>query len=119
MAQIKTVPTVLKRARALLAAKGWTQGSMAVNANGEAVAIQSRRAASFCALGAVHRVTGNIPDGGLYSTVRRALMDTAGTSVVAYNDAPSCTKSKVLRLFDRTIARLQKTPKKAATHARR
>lgn len=102
----------LTAARALLEA-GWTQAAVARTARGVACRWESPRAVSFCAIGAVARVT---DDEGVRQTcwfrLRFAMEDRPPPLLAAFNDSHS--REEVLALFDRAIA--QATTRLACSH---
>jgi len=49
----KDIANILERAAKLIETKGWTQGSYARDANGEAVSILDKNAECFCIIGAL------------------------------------------------------------------
>jgi hypothetical protein len=98
-----TTVQVLRRAKALLKKKGWTRGAMARDVEGNPVIARSKKAAKFCAVGAIHAVAA----AGERQRVKAldALDSAAGPHdhAVSYNDARRRTLAQVLTLFDKAI----------------
>lgn len=102
--------TVLKRARAfLLKPGGWTKGRLARDKKGREVPVTSRRAVSFCAVGAICRVLKIDSQILGQGTPAHDLLlpGTGETFVVDFNDKKGRTQAQVLKAFDRAIAKLE------------
>lgn len=109
----RTVLSTLKKALRLISRKeSWHQGSYAGDKDGFECSLESKSAKRFCALGAVARQC----EGGYVSnlfddTVDELLIDLRKTGsmcgVATYND--SHTHNDVVKLFEKTIKRLEKT----------
>ena len=117
------VVKVLQDARKLIdTPEQWTQGTFATSAAGDTVGLAEERAACFCIVGAVHRVSleldpfkpGRVP---ITASVRQALEATiddgasfgstvSAPKIVRWNDSPEREHSEVLALIDATIKRL-------------
>lgn len=90
--------------------KGWAQGAMALDARGEEVEVNSRRAVCWCLLGAVERVS---PPGMLWTFEAGSLLDQLGAALrevdpkgreyalAEWNDDPNRTQAQVLKLLAR------------------
>jgi hypothetical protein len=85
---------------ATLIRTGWTKFTKARTREGLPVAVNSRDAACFCAMGAIERACGD--DAVLWTATERALKEFAGiTRPVSYwNDAPGRTKEDVIQAFE-------------------
>lgn len=90
---MKTEAEKLRNARALIE-KGWTQGLLARNKDGEGAFSDATEAVSFCAVGACVR------SGVSCGHLKKLL----GVDTTSWNDTPGRTKEEVLDLFDRAIA---------------
>lgn len=102
-------PTIitLRRTRKLLTPReAWTQGDLALDADGNSVSPDDDRACSWCLLGATEHVAINYH---LSLSADIALGATLGADVDEWNDAPERKHAEVLDLIDRTIARLEAT----------
>lgn len=93
-----------------LVAKGWKQGAFAADADGVAIAIDSREACQFCPLGALWRmVAGGFALDSEFERVKarnwlKAALPGKFSLVESFNDHPDTTQEDVLSLFDRAIA---------------
>jgi hypothetical protein len=94
---------ILVAARALIEhPEAWTKGEYARDKKGNRVSPSSRKAACWCARGAILRAAaGNIPAGfrahdRLWAVIRG--------SITRWNDAPERTHAEVLAAFDRAIS---------------
>lgn len=113
------VMTLLRRARALLSRpRGWTQGGLAVDKEGESIDTMDSDATAFCMLGALEHEAGARRLDVLYydacrelaMTIRPGAMSHGGNAteiIPDYNDADNRQKRTILRAFDRTIARIR------------
>ena len=99
---------LLREARALIE-RGWTQDVMACDKDGEEIDSCDDRAAQWCAVGAIERVTA----GGAHNhyremrvalTAARPVNKDRFTTTIGWNDHPLTTQSEVLETFDRAIA---------------
>lgn len=98
------VRQILQEARNLIAA-GWTKGTFARNADGQAVPNDSKSAQCFCTIGAIRRVAdhGSEPLGPYLEAVV-AVRQAAGTrNIPSWNDNSNRTKEEVLEAFDKAI----------------
>lgn len=100
---------ILQKARALVE-RGWTKGASARNKHGSMVFINSEKACTFCATGAVGRAHVSVlcADEHMWEALDRlslALDFVLGSkgSVVHFNDAMGTTKEDVLLMFDLAI----------------
>jgi hypothetical protein len=108
----QTPADTLRAARALIAEKGWTQGSVAVDAAGKLTdAADLDRAACFCAWGAVIAVTrfhDNEECRAIERDACRLLARAIGKSsighIIIWNDEAGRTREEVLTAFDKAIA---------------
>lgn len=88
-----TTPTELGPAGKLIA-KGWTQGEMARDANGDAIEPNSKNAVCFCSAGALHAAYQKYDD---YNKAYDKLLKIIGKeSILTWNDDPSRTKEQVV-----------------------
>lgn len=94
----------LTKASNLLNEKGWTQGAMAKDINGQSVYSESPYAVCYCAAGAIFAtVPPNKSRSELVNLVRDAVN---ARSLVEWNDLPGRTKEEVLAAFDKAITSL-------------
>lgn len=100
---MQTVKQALEKARKLLSDKSaWTKGAAARNAEGQQVLSTSPAATSFCAIGAISRVTRKQTIESPVDALRSALP--AGFYAVSdFNDAEYTDHKDILALFDRAI----------------
>lgn len=102
---------ILKGAKALLVTKGWTQGDMARDAEGDPVHIWSEAASCFCAYGALRAATpGGVGASYAQMDAASALEATIGDEwpdFIEFNDAPVRTKDEIVAKFDEAIAALE------------
>lgn len=106
------IAKILNKAADLIETKGWCQWNEALDKYGDSVAFDSKKAASFCMMGAIYRVSEEIihvfP---IIQTLSKSIR-TNSTSIPEsahisdYNDAPRRTKKQV-------IAKLRKAAQKA------
>lgn len=87
----------------------WTKGTAARSVHGRKVAVTSKRAFCFCAVGAVERETQGIDDGyrsaiELLNLAVETPLPFAMHEVVAFNDLGATTHADVMALFDRALA---------------
>jgi hypothetical protein len=112
MAKNVKVLNVLRAARGLIV-KGWNQNALAEDKMGNDVPVNSDRAVSFCAVGALRRAEFNQGTKGVAAKARRVLRSvlpknaTQCGSVMLFNDYAQ-NKRQVLKLFDRAIAKVSK-----------
>jgi len=96
---------LLRAAQELIRDKSkWTRGAYGRDAAGESVDdVDSITAAeSFCALGAVHFVSGDeVDEGPWFEALRRAAIIAGESSVVSVNDVLG--HDAVMKMFDRAI----------------
>ena len=99
--------------------KGWTQGQLAEDIEGDEVSVCSPRATHFCLLGAVRREAHedykryeNLLYQNLKQLLDKPLSEYAeGRSTLAdWNDSSLRQKSDVIGLIDACIAHLSSTP---------
>lgn len=83
---------ILERAKNLINAHGWTQGTYGSEDEG------------FCLMGAVSRANDDVIPWGAIDHLVSAL---GSEQIIGWNDTFGRTKEEVLDLFDRTIARLE------------
>lgn len=103
---MKKVCEILKKARELITdPEHWTRDTYARDAEGEYCNMNSPRAAKFCALGAIRRVSNSMSLGYLDSDARVAMDMLArkigGPSIAQFNDHH--THEEVLAKFDGAI----------------
>jgi hypothetical protein len=112
MAKNTKVLNVLRAARGLIV-KGWNQNALAEDKMGNDVPVNSNKAVSFCAVGALRRAEFNQGTKGVATKARRVLRSALpkdaeyGGSVICFNDYAE-NKRQVLKLFDRAIAKVSK-----------
>lgn len=88
--------------------KNWIKGTLAANAKGVHVAVGSRSACCFCALGALTRAAQRqsgltkFRAGNVLSTAACELG--AGASVTSFNDRKRTTHADIMKLYDKAIA---------------
>ena len=105
----KTSLDLLKEGRQLLIDKGWTQGTFARNAKGDAVRSCATSAACFCGLGAV-RAASKSPFTGIATVawaeerLEEAAEARGFISFPNFNDHPGRSLEEVLEAFDAAIA---------------
>jgi hypothetical protein len=92
-----SVKALLKKAKKKIE-KGWCQGAMARDIDGQAVGCMTEEAASFCIYGAV---ISSMENGDYYVESIQLLWSIANENLVSYNDRSS--KEQVLQLFDLAI----------------
>lgn len=95
---------LLREVRARLD-KGWCQRSLARDSAGHAVDLSSKRAVSFCMIGAIWSTTASLSErDALCERLRSSLpKKTRATSVSQFNDMSTTTKRKVLNVVDRAL----------------
>lgn len=109
--------TVLRRmieARDLISEReNWAQGASAVDANGNAVSVESKNAVRFCATGAISRVC--LPDRArrndtrIENTVVQLVEAEANGGLVDLNDSNTPrARQRVLGCFNRAIKNLER-----------
>jgi hypothetical protein len=104
-----TPVSILTNARKLIEhPSGWTKNCFARSKTGRQVKLGSPRACSFCAWGALERVSPYVGDDGAYIRARQAL-DAASPdgSILLFNDDAATTHKQVLAAFDEAIASLK------------
>ena len=113
---------ILKMAHAKVQ-KGWTQGPYAVDERGVPCTSRSKDACKWCARGALSAV---VPDGAYYCNSYYEIRETQHEletvlekisnfdCLLKFNEHPKTTKDDVLKLFDKTIHRVER-----AVHAER
>lgn len=106
---MKTPVEVLKEARRLLVEKGWCQGAYARNVFGKAALHWDERADSFCAKGAVYRVTG-LSDAGPAMKLLESCLPSGHDAIAPFNDQVGRNRDDVVDLFDRAIAKAEAAP---------
>lgn len=101
---MKIATEILIKARGLIEAKGWTQGSWAKNANGIDCMWFSNDAQCYCAEGSLYAAAGwehagsrNVEDAYAF------LKAVVGDIVPNWNDAKGRNKAQVLAKFDAAI----------------
>lgn len=110
----RQIINVITKARRLLSKKEkWTRGDYATDKNGQSVDPKEKKAVCFCAIGAVERYADDASvQYELDKTARQLYpQDTLGGTygIVRVNDhGGPRARLKVLRVFDKTIERLQK-----------
>ena len=98
--------TVLKRTRKIVS-RGWCQGHLAKNKDGEVVHPASVSASCWCLSGALYAATCAEKDGAvLYDSIEEFLMQGyfKGQNIAAFNDAPTTTQEQILRYLDEVIS---------------
>lgn len=92
---------VLRAARELVA-RGWNQGSYAVDAEGRRTAWGGDDAVAWCAVGATHRSAGRSgPILPAITALRAAVGLPPDVTLPEWNDAPERTQAEVLAALDR------------------
>lgn len=81
---------ILRRARSYIE-QGWCQGRLEDDDG------------NVCPYGALKRASHFVKKHRPYELLQEAVFETAGTSVVSFNDSKSTTKRDVLAAFDRAI----------------
>ena len=94
------------RDAAALVRRGWCQGAVARDAEGNAVAVDDSSAAAWCAWGAILRVAdARGEDAGvrllLANDAAGIVEDGVGTSITAFNDVHSVSGDAVARALER------------------
>ena len=104
-----TALEILKKARAKIRSpKRWVQGTIAETAKKRGTNAKSPRAVRWCAFGALcvstprHHV---FDREGAYQVL---CMMAPGRSIIEFNDRKTTTHEKILAVFDKAIARLEK-----------
>ena len=112
---------ILVRARILISdPKSWLQGKQARTGIGTSARACSRRAQSFCVVGALRRAAWEL-DPGLSPQILRGLIEDhlpPNRGAEDWNDAPRRTHAQVLRLLDKAIAaesRISRAPPRSRT----
>ena len=113
--------TILKKAKQVLAEKGWTQGAFAHDGRGRLVDYSDRTAVQFCMLGALYYASDvdNVRARSrtafffypafyhasrcLTKAVRAATDNSCGDPTI-FNDMPRRTKADCLKVYDTAIA---------------
>jgi hypothetical protein len=117
-----TPSDILKKTKELISDPAhWTQGSFSKNAIGEQDSTYSETAVCWCAVGAMMKVTQDLP----YDEHHKAFMvltnatppegherskQTGWGAAVSYNDDPKRTHEEVMAWFDLAIAAAEKEP---------
>ena len=112
--------TILKKAKQVLAEKGWTQGSLAHDCHGRLVDYSDRTAVQFCMLGALYyasdvdKVRARARTAFFYPALNhasrcltkavRAETDNSCGDPTIFNDMPRRTKEDCLKVYDTAIA---------------
>jgi hypothetical protein len=105
-----TALEILRAARSKISLSvRWTKHCNASNSDGDPVMASDPVAVCWCALGAVYASSPQNTNVAR-NFAREALSRTAGTCIVTFNDHATTTHADVLRVFDKTIARLEATP---------
>jgi len=98
MARLTVVETLKAALKKFRNGKAWTQGTLAKDKDGNTVPPKSKRAVSFCALGAVEAV------GGRVEAARRCLNGVAPYGdVIGFNDNGNRTFPEIKDLFKNAI----------------
>lgn len=101
---------VLIQARERIEKKGWCQGAVAKDSDGEEVGAKDPKAVAYCIIGAVQAVTPpTTPDleDSAFVSLEDWLPSVAGDNYMGlafFNDRPRTTKADVVAVFDRAIA---------------
>lgn len=109
-----TILGVIGDARDVLAKKGWTQHVTARDKWGFEVSIHDKKAAKFCAIGAIYKASLGLiairlsAEKFLLAEINSGHRDNPFCNVASWNDMPMRTKKDVLQLFDKVIDRLEK-----------
>lgn len=96
----KKASAQLKKARKLIE-KGWARGTTHIVSNG---------VDHYCSIGALQQVIGGAhdiypEDSIMYEKCFGYLAQEVGHSIVYFNDRPTTTKSMVLEMYDKAIAK--------------
>lgn len=93
---------VLEKALSLIE-RGWTQGTGARDSFGRSVSIDAPDAVTFCAIGALTKVTGANSLRVIHN--HRLLLERAGagTGITNWNDSTKRTKEEVIAVFKKAI----------------
>lgn len=88
-------------------AKGWTQGTYAIDANGRKTIASADDAACWCLLGAIQGPSG-FPKREVVFHLTNLASTVAGlpTTIAEWNDQPGRTRAEVLALIDQALAAL-------------
>lgn len=111
--------TILYRARTVIDLVGWCQHASAQDKNNLSVSPLSPQAASYCAIGALFKVTNKCAlenDNYALKEAKQALIAALPAtydlvSIADYNDADCRTKDEILALFDAAILAQEKLRK--------
>ena len=83
----------------LLKEKGWCRGTYARNGNGTPVHWTSEFAVSFCAIGAITKVSRSGTRASFKQNVVELLLPKGQRNLGAWNDDPKRTKAEVIALL--------------------
>ena len=89
-----------------LLTKGWTQGTLARDADGVKTDHQGEDVACFCAMGACCRARDEFEVSGS-ELMRRVDEQSHDVNIVAFNDIEGRTQAEVVEVFDKAIAKLK------------
>jgi hypothetical protein len=115
-----TTVEILTKARDLLSKEGaWCQGYFAKTKKGKLIESRSKRAASFCMLGAIQRFD-NQCQFGLWNPewyqAKKYVASAIRTSIdniASWNDKPKRTQEQVIKAFDKAISKAEKDSQKS------
>ena len=100
---------VLREARDLIA-RGWTQGTLARDGNGDPVEPTSDAATCWCSLGALMRVDPELRGGGARAASALHAVLPRDKSIPGWNDSRRRTQGQVIALYARAIATEEEKP---------
>ena len=96
-----------RQAREVLNNSGWCQGTLALDAEGNTCVVSSPQAVSYCLMGVIRKVTGNVLiDHKLFNVIGIYLTESGMMytgSVLNYNDVPGRIKEEIMELLDKLI----------------
>jgi hypothetical protein len=92
----KDIANILECAAELIETKGWTQGSYARDANGEAVDLLDKNAECFCIIGALSHVSWGYDFNIRCKAYQFATNILHDKSLLPWNDDPARTKEEVI-----------------------
>jgi hypothetical protein len=115
-----TTVEILTKARDLLSKEGaWGQGYFAKTKKGKLVESRSKRAATFCMLGAIQRFDNEgqfrlwSPEWYMAKKYVASAIRTSIDNIASWNDKPKRTQEQVINAFDKAIAKAEKDAKKS------